>query len=135
MVLLSKTDIAPADYGTTRFSTRNSTSINRKKYLDASTIPNVDYDLLYTGELAGFYKGLRFETAYIANDTHIQKDAPASVNKTTKHFWGWYAQTGYLLFGGTQRYDANGNPTKDPHKVSGGKNKAGVDYSMLALRT
>ena len=23
-------------------------------------------------------------------------------------FWGWYAQAGYLLFGGTQRYDANG---------------------------
>ena len=37
-----------------------------------------------------------------------QKDAPASVNKTTKHFLGWYAQAGYLLFGGTQRYDANG---------------------------
>lgn len=210
-----KTDVAPADYGTTRFSTRNSTSINRKKYLDTNTIPNVDHDLLYTGELAGFYKGLRFETAYIANDTHIQKDAPASVDKRTKHFWGWYAQAGCLLFGGTQRYDANGakftrvkrgrgwgdvelcfrydylnlnsrdieggsgesyalglnyyvnnhvkimldyqynnndryangkgklfvghdangNPTKNPRSVAEGKNKAGVDYSMIALRT
>lgn len=209
-----KTDIAPAEYGMSRFSTRNSTSINRKKYLDTNTIPNVDYDFLYTGEVAGFYKGLRFESAYIANDTHIQKDAPQSVDKSTKHFWGWYAQAGYLLFGGTQRYDANGakftrvkrgrswgdlelcfrydylnlnsknieggsgesyalglnyyinnhvkimldyqynnndryangkgklivghdangNPTKDPHKVVEGKHKGGVNYSMLALR-
>lgn len=210
-----KTDVSPAEYGMTRFSTRNSTSINRKKYLDTNTIPYVDYDLLCTGEVAGYYKGLRFETAYIANDTHIQNNAPQSVDKSTKHFWGWYAQAGYLLFGGTQRYDANGakftrvkrgrawgdlelcfrydylnlnsqnieggsgesyalglnyyinnhvkimldyqynnndryangkgklfvghdangNPTKDPHKVVEGKNKAGVNYSMLALRT
>ena len=209
-----KTDVATNEYGMTRFSTRNSSSINRKKYLDTNTIPYVDFDLLYTAEFAGYYKGLRFETAYMANDTHILKDAPASVDASTKHFWGWYAQAGYLLFGGTQRYDSNGAkftrvkrgrdwgdielcfrydylnlntqnieggsgesytlglnyyinnhvkimlnyqynnndryangkgklfvghdasgaPTKDPHKVVEGKNKAGVDYSMLGLR-
>lgn len=103
-----KTDVATSDYEKSRFSCRNSTSINRKKYLDTSTIPNVDFDLLYTAELAGYYKGLRFEAAYIGNDTHIMKDAPANVDTRTKHFWGWYAQAGYLLFGGHQRYDSNG---------------------------
>lgn len=209
-----KTDVDPKQYGMSRFSTRNSTSINRKKYLDTNTIPNIDYDLLYTAELAGYWKGLRFETAVLANDTHIKSDAPETVDKRTKHFWGWYAQAGYLLFGGKQRYDSNGAkftriqrgrnwgdlelcfrydyltlnsknieggsgeaftvglnyyinnhvkvmlnyqynnndryangkgklfvghdetgaPTKDPMKVVEGKNRAGVDYHMLAAR-
>ncbi|MGL4581405.1 MAG: porin, partial [Flavobacterium sp.] len=42
-----KTDVDPTKYGGSRFSTRNSTSINRKKYLDTGVIPEVDYDLLY----------------------------------------------------------------------------------------
>lgn len=209
-----KTDVDPKEYGMTRFSCRNGTSINRKKYLDTNTIPYVDFDMLYTAELAGYYKGLRFEAAYIANDTHIKDNAPANIDKRTKHFWGWYAQAGYLLFGGKQRYDSNGAkftrvergrswgdlelcfrydylslnsrnvmggsgeayavglnyyinnhvkimvnyqynnndryangkgklfvghdatgaPTKDPMKVVEGKNKAGVDYNMLAMR-
>lgn len=209
-----KTDVDPKSYNMTRFSCRNATSINRKKYLDTNTIPYVDFDVLYTAELAGYYKGLRFEAAYLANDTHIKDNAPSSVDTRTKHFWGWYAQAGYLLFGGKQRYDSNGAkftrvergrswgdlelcfrydylslnsrnvmggsgeayavglnyyinnhvkimvnyqynnndryangkgklfvghdaagaPTKDPLKVVEGKNKAGVDYNMLAMR-
>ncbi len=103
-----KSSVDPSDWGGTRISTRNSTSINRKKYLDTDVIPNVHYDLVYTFELAGHYKGLRAEAAYLGNDTHIRDDAPATQNKETKHFWGWYAQAGYLLFGGQQRYDAGG---------------------------
>lgn len=100
-----KTDVDPAKYGGSRFSTRNSTSINRKKYLDTGVIPEVDYDLIYTFELAAAYKGLRFETAFIQNDTHIKSTAPETVDKRTKSFKGHYVQASYLLFGGTQHYD------------------------------
>ena len=85
-----------------RFSTRNSNSINRKKYIDTDEIENVDNQLLYTGELAGYWKGLRWETSYIGT----------SVNRidvaTPIYLYGWYAQAGWLLFGGRQRYDSNG---------------------------
>jgi phosphate-selective porin OprO/OprP len=209
-----KTEVDPSEYGGTRISTRNSTSINRKKYLDTDVIPNVHHDLLYTFELAGLYKGLRFEAVYMQNDTHIRNDAPATVDQSTKHFSGRYVQAGYLLFGGQQKYnygdakftqvtrgrswgdleialrydqlnlnsknifggaaeaytvglnyyannnvkimldyqynnndryangkgklfvghDTAGKPTKDPTKVADAKGKAGVDYSMLAIR-
>ncbi|MGL4583035.1 MAG: porin, partial [Flavobacterium sp.] len=169
---------------------------------------------LYTFELAGAYKGFRFETAFIQNDTHIKSDAPDTVDKRTKNFKGHYVQASYLLFGGKQRYDywggkftqvergrkwgdvevalrydyldlnskdiyggsgeaytlglnyyvnrnvklvldyqynnndryangkgkllvghdVNGAATTDPTKVVESKNKAGVDYSMLAFR-
>ncbi|MDL2322446.1 hypothetical protein LJC52_00485 [Bacteroidales bacterium OttesenSCG-928-A17] len=98
---------APGDFGGMRFSTRNSTSINRKKYIDTDVIKGVDHSLLYTVELAGHYKGLRFESAYIGTDVKL-KDSSPMVNKDDKHFGGWYAQAGYLLFGGQQRYDAGG---------------------------
>ena len=42
-----KTDEAASDYGGMRFSTRNSTSINRKKYIDTDVIPNVHHQWLY----------------------------------------------------------------------------------------
>ncbi|WP_158211127.1 OprO/OprP family phosphate-selective porin [Myroides phaeus] len=209
-----KTDVDPAKFGGSRFSTRNSTSINRKKYIDTGVINNVNYDLLYTFELAGFYKGFRFESAFIQNDTHIKDSAPEKENKQTKHFLGSYTQVSYLLFGGQQHYDytggkfnqvkrgrdwgdielalrydyldlnsrdiyggsgeaysiglnyyvnnnvkfmlnyqynnndryangkgkllvghdTNGQAVKDPSKVVEGKNKAGVDYSMLSFR-
>lgn len=98
---------SPGDYGGMRFSTRNSTSINRKKYIDTDVIKGVDHSLLYTAELAGHYKGLRFESAYIGTTVYLKDDSPA-VNKKDKNFGGWYAQAGYLLFGGQQRYDQGG---------------------------
>lgn len=100
-----KTDVDPAKFGASRFSTRNSTSINRKKYLDTGLIQEVDYDLIYTFELAGSYKGLRVETAFLQNDTHIKSSAPETVDKRTKNFKGHYFQASYLLFGGKQTYD------------------------------
>ena len=85
-----------------RFSTRNSNSINRKKYIDTDEIANVDHDLLYTAEFAGYWKGLRWEAAYMADDNYVIGA------KDPSHLWGWYAQAGWLLFGGRQRYDSNG---------------------------
>lgn len=208
------TDVDPATYGSVRISSRNSTTINRKKYLDTDAIKYVDHSLLSTAELAGFYKGFRFETAYIQNSVHILDDAPDAFDKSTKTFKGAFVQASYLLFGGHQNYDyngakfnqvtrgktwgdvelaarydymnlnshniyggsaeaytlginyyasrnvkimlnyqynnndryangkgklfvghdASGAPTKDPTKVVETKGKAGVDYSMLAVR-
>lgn len=85
-----------------RFSTRNSNSINRKKYIDTDEISNVDHDLLYTAEYAGYWKALRWEAVYMADDNYVIGAASPS------HLWGWYAQAGCLLFGGRQRYDSNG---------------------------
>lgn len=98
---------APGDWGGVRHSTRNSTSINRKKYLDTDVIKGVDHELRYTAEVAGNYKGLRVESAYIGTKVMLKDDSP-EVNKSDKSFGGWYAQAGYLLFGGKQRYDYGG---------------------------
>src|SRR5574344_2213755 len=95
-----KADMATSEFGGVRYSTRNGTSINRKKYIDTDVIPNVDHDFLYGFELAGFYKGLRFQSEYIGNNTYIKNDGP------TYKFNGWYAYVGYLLFGGHQRYNS-----------------------------
>jgi phosphate-selective porin OprO/OprP len=99
--------VATGEYGTYRASSRNSTSINRKKYLDTDNIKGFDHSNLWTIELAGHWNGLRYEAAYIGDNVHFNNaDDPASVS--THNFGGWYVQAGYLLFGGKQRYDANG---------------------------
>lgn len=87
-------------FGKARYSTRNSTSINRKKYVDTGDF-DFDHALLYTAELAGYWGGFRGEAVYMGNTTILP-------DKSGRNFWGWYAQGGYLLFGGTQRYDAAG---------------------------
>ena len=87
-------------YGMARYSTRNSTSINRKKYIDTGDFA-FDHSLLYTAELAGYWRGFRGEAVYMGNTTYLP-------DATTRNFWGWYAQGGYLLFGGQQRYDGAG---------------------------
>ena len=97
--------VSAEKYGTYRASARNSTSINRKKYLDTNDLAGYDHNLLWTVELAGHYKGLRYEAAYIQDNVKFKADA---ADPAPKKFWGWYAQAGYLLFGGNQRYDANG---------------------------
>ena len=85
-----------------RYSTRNSNGMNRKKYIDTDEITNTDHDILYTAEVAGYWKGLRWEGAYMADDNYVIG------TKDCSHLWGWYAQAGWLLFGGRQRYDSNG---------------------------
>ncbi|MBQ0078151.1 MAG: hypothetical protein KBS55_05945 [Bacteroidales bacterium] len=90
-----------------RFSTRNTNSINRKKYIDTGDFGKVHHDLLYTVEFAGYWKCLRYEAAYIGSQTTLQKELYAGTG-LTKNFGGWYAQAGWLLFGGRQRYDSNG---------------------------
>ncbi len=111
-----KTDVAYADYGTSRFSTRNNSSINRKKYLDTDVIGNVHHELLYNGEMAWWYKGLRVQGEYLATDVHIKHSAPIGTDLSTKHFYGFYAHAGILLFGGKQRYDASDGEFTQPSR-------------------
>ena len=99
------TDLATGEWGTYRASARNSTSINRKKYIDTNNLPGFDHNNLWTVELAGHWGGLRYEAAYIGDNVHFNPDA---ADPETKNFGGWYAQAGYLLFGGRQRYDTVG---------------------------
>ncbi|MBQ9311375.1 MAG: hypothetical protein IJ222_11025 [Bacteroidales bacterium] len=99
------TDLATGEWGTYRASCRNSTNINRKKYVDTNNLPGFDHNNLWTVELAGHWNGLRYEAAYIGDNVHFKKDA---ADPATKNFGGWYVQAGYLLGGGKQRYDAKG---------------------------
>ena len=92
-------------YGMYRASARNSTNINRKKYIDTDNLPGFDHNILSTVELAGHWGGLRYEAAYMRSDVFFKETA---VDPLPKCFDGWYAQAGYLLFGGKQRYDAMG---------------------------
>ena len=99
--------MATGEWGTYRASARNSTSINRKKYIDTNNLKGYDYNNLWTVEIAGHWNGLRYEAAYIGDNVHFKDNSdPASL--TTNNFGGWYVQAGYLLFGGKQRYDSKG---------------------------
>ena len=95
--------VATGEWGTYRASARNSTSINRKKYLDTNNLKDCDHNNLWTVELAGHWDGIRYEAAYIADNVQFKGENAIPVN-----LYGWYGQVGYLLFGGKQRYDANG---------------------------
>lgn len=90
-----------------RYSTRNSTSINRKKFLDTDAINGLDHEFLWTVELAGHYEGLRYEAAYISRQAYIDLSKNAK-GAGLKPATGWYVQAGYMLFGGKQNYDAGG---------------------------
>lgn len=104
-----KADMATSEYGGVRYSTRNGTSINRKKYLDTDVITNVDHDLLYGAEFAGYYKALRVQAEYIGNNTYLKSN-------TVYKFNGWYAHAGILLFGGRQRYNASEGEFTQPKR-------------------
>ena len=99
------TSVDPKEFGAYRASARNSTSLNRKKYIDTDVLPDFSHNFLWTIEVAGHYQGLRYETAYIGDNVHFHKSV---ADNKTKNFGGWYAQAGYILFGGSQNYDANG---------------------------
>ena len=92
-------------YSATRFSCRNATNINRKKYIDTDDIKNTDHNLIATAELAGHVGGLRLESAWLADWTYMKPET--GIDKPY-HFQGWYVEGGYLLLGGKQSYDSDG---------------------------
>ncbi|MBQ3612824.1 MAG: hypothetical protein II989_01895 [Bacteroidales bacterium] len=96
----------------TAMDARNSTDINRKKYVNSGDLIGVDHEIAWTVELAGHWKGLRYEAAYIAKTAHMNPAVNEVVygDEGFKTFTGngWYAQASYMLFGGTQAYDSDG---------------------------
>ena len=87
-----------------RFSTRSMSNINRKKYLDTDDILNVESRNLLGLELVGAWKNLMFQSEYIRsglNGTNLNN--VAGVNSTSAD--GFYAQIGWLLFGGRYQYN------------------------------
>ena len=97
-------------YRVARYSARNSTSLNRKKYLDTDNIKGMDHEIAWTAEVAGFWKGLRYEAAYIARGAYLDQSINPIPAQWAK---GWYAQASQLLFGGRQNYDSDGaKPTR-----------------------
>lgn len=123
-----KTDLELGMGDAVRYSTRNITSINRKKYLDTDVIKDVDHDILYGVELAGYYKGLRFQGEYIGNNTYAKEN--------TYYFNGWYAQAGYLLFGGQHRFNTSeGEFTQPSRGKSWGDVEVLARYDYLNLNS
>ena len=98
-----KTSDEMGAYNGTRFSCRNATNINRKKYIDTDDIKNTKFNLIATAELACHYDGLRLEGAWMSDWTYMQPEV--GLDKPY-HFQGWYVEGGYLLFGGKQTYDS-----------------------------
>ena len=77
------TSVDPKEFGTYRASARNSTSLNRKKYIDTDVLPGFSHNFLWTVEVAGHYQGLRYETAYIGDNVHFHKSV---ADNKTKNF-------------------------------------------------
>lgn len=109
MAAIEEGKFAELDVVGTAFDSRNSTDINRKKYLNTGDLLGVDHEIAYTFEVAGHNRGLRYEAAYIAK-TACLKPEVCEVTGTQDRVTGdgFYIQASYLLFGGTQAYDANG---------------------------
>jgi len=113
-----KTSDEFGNLGYTRFSTRNTTGINRKKYIDTDDIKYTDHNVTATAEIAGHFNGLRIESAYIADWLYLDEDHQGATGGKPYYFWGSYIEGGYLLFGGTQRYDSDGAKF---NRISGGR--------------
>ena len=112
MAALDEGKFSELDLVGTAMDSRNSTNINRKKYMNTGDLIGVDHETAWTVELAGHWKGLRYEAAYIARTAHMNKAVNEVVygKKGFDKFTGdgWYVQASYMLFGGTQAYDSNG---------------------------
>ena len=121
-----KTDEATNDYGGLRLSTRSSTSINRKKYLDTDVIPNVDHHWLYGLEGAAYYRGLKIQSEWIG--THV------TAKDKNYNFGGSYVQLGYLLFGGNQHFNvAEGEFTSPGRGRKWGDVELNLRYDYIDL--
>jgi phosphate-selective porin OprO/OprP len=108
-------DVAPKNYGSMRYNSRNVSFINRKKYLDTKTIQDVHHSLLMNAELAGYFKGFRFQGEYIRNFVRLNSPVESTGGSMSRlAFGGWYIHAGILLFGGRQNYDAHTGEFSQP---------------------
>lgn len=121
-----KTTDAPGDFGGVRFSTRNSTSINRKKYIDTDVIKDVNHFWLYGTEAAAYYKGFKFQSEWIG--THV------TAKDGNYNFGGHYFTLGYMLLGGNQHFNvAEGEFTQPGRGKKWGDIELCLRYDYLDL--
>ena len=121
-----KTDMATGEYGGVRYSTRNSTSINRKKYIDTDVIKDVNHSWLYGVEGAAYYKGLKFQSEWIGSHVTAKNDS--------YNFGGYYFTLGYMLFGGNQHFNvAEGEFTQPGRGKKWGDVELVLRYDYLDL--
>ena len=108
-------------FGKMRYSTRNSTSINRKKYIDlnADKALAADDQKIMGGSAMAYAVGLN----YYIND-HVKVQLNWQYNDNDRFASG----KGNKFFCGV---DENGAATRNPYYTRG---KAGVDYHMVAMR-
>ena len=96
-------------------SARNTTTVNRTKFLRADEFGTLKHEFLQNLELAGYKNGARFQSEFIFNNSVMDKNKPGISsrgistfdveNLNTKKFYGFYVQASYLLFGGKQCYN------------------------------
>ncbi len=116
--------------GSFRYSTRSLTSINRKKYIDSDDIADVDHAILGGLELAGYYKGLRFQGEYIINNVTRKDDLG------TEKFGGFYVFGSWLLFGGQYQYNiGEGEFTQPTRGKDWGDIELAFRYDFLDLNS
>jgi phosphate-selective porin OprO/OprP len=95
------------------FSTRNSYSVNRTKYM-STEFYGVDHDILQGVELGGFKNGFKAYGEFIWNKSVMDPTYPGITNTTPKKFYGWFVEASYLLFGGEHRYDGSQSEFTQP---------------------
>jgi phosphate-selective porin OprO/OprP len=106
---------------TYRLSTRDMTSISRKKFLDTDDISNVKNYTIYAGELAAASNNFKFSSEYIYSK--INRDEGF---KSYQHS-GTYASIAWLIFGGKYNYnEAEGEFTQ----VSQGKDWGDIEVAL-----
>ena len=120
-------------YNSFRYDSRNATALNRTKYLDTGEEFGIKNDWLQGYEIAGYKDGFRFQSEVIT--CHAIKNEKAA-NQNTQFFYGWYAHTSYMLFGGKHRYDVGQSEFTQPTR---GRDWGDIEvmfrYDYLTLNT
>lgn len=104
-----------------RVSTRSMSSVNRKKYLDTDDITGVTHRVIYGAEFATFYKNIMFQSEYMLHDMYRTEDF------NTAHNDGFYAQVGFLVFGGKYQYNKS---EAEPTQVTRGKDWGDIELAF-----
>ena len=81
-----------------RIRARPETDVNQARFLSTGRIPNVDYELLYNGELAVVQGPLSFQAEATKADVHRLGAL------STASFWGGYAAFSFFLTGESRPY-------------------------------
>ncbi len=111
-----------------RVSTKSLSKVNRKKYLDTDDIMGVTHRVIYGAEFATYYKNIMFQGEYMMQDLYRTETF------STAHFDGFYAQVGYILFGGKYQYNkAEAEPTQVKRGKKWGDIELAFRYDYLNL--